>query len=664
MSKWFTVSALAASVALSGCLGSSSSSSDNGESAIPEPVMKNIELSLLGRYSSDQYEVSAAEIPAFDPINKRIFIVNAQSGAVDVLDAADPANPVFIESLATAIPGATINSVAWHDGLIAVAVEASPKTARGTVELYDASTLTLLDSALVGALPDMVTFTPDGQYVLIANEGEPSDDYSVDPEGSVSVVQVLADRSGFGTNRTAGFTAFEAEKQNLIKKGVRIYGPADNNLTYGHANITSVAKDMEPEYITVSEDGATAWVTLQENNALAKLDIASATINDILPLGYKDYGLEGNTIDASDEDGPKGTPLLNFQQWPGVVGMYHPDAITSYTVDGKTYIVSANEGDARAWGEDDDSYWGADDSLPGDRSKGFVEEIRLKHLVHHNGFERRFADDMPPQLYDLAVGAVLDPAVFGYCGAGLNLAKQAGACREDEADSATNGGLGRLNVSWIQGYQTHPDGSPVYHDAAGNPTPGADADTGYLMYHTLYSYGARSFSIWDEDGTLVWDSGDFLEKFLAGQTEFDCGLGQDRAIPCIDYFNSGHDEGNAFDSRSDAKGPEPEGITVGRIGAQTFAFIGLERMGGVMVFDITDPMAPAFQDYLNTRENWVDEPEELAAAGRLQEVGDLGPEGLAFISAEDSPNGEPLLIVGNEVSGTTAVFQINQSDRL
>src|SRR5690606_6424837 len=170
----------------------------------------------------------------------------------------------------------------------------------------------------------------------------------------------------------------------------------------------------------VSPDSSTAWVSLQENNALARLDIASATITDILPLGYKDYGQAGNQIDASDEDGPDGAPMLNFRSWPGVVGMYHPDAIASYSVAGRTYIVSANEGDARAWSEDDDASWGSGAALPGDRSKGFVEEIRLKHLVHHNGFSRRYADDNPPQLAELARGALLDPAVFSYCGAGLD----------------------------------------------------------------------------------------------------------------------------------------------------------------------------------------------------------------------------------------------------
>ncbi|WP_185269095.1 choice-of-anchor I family protein [Halopseudomonas xiamenensis] len=668
MSKWFAVSTLALSVALAGCLSNSSSSrSNNGNQPEPTPTPQNISLSKLGSYSSGQYGVSAAEIPAFDPVNKRIFIVNAQSGKVDVLDAADPQNLARAGELATGVLNATINSISYHDGLLAVAVESSPKTANGFVELYDATTLELLDSTGVGALPDMLTFTPDGKYVLVANEGEPNDDYSVDPEGSVSVVEVVKAADGtssFGANRTAGFEAFNADKDDLIAKGVRIYGPADNTQPYGPANTTTVARDMEPEYITVSEDGTTAWVALQENNAFAKLDIASATITEILPLGYKDYGVEGNAIDASDEDGldPEGeaTTLLNFQLWPGVVGMYHPDAISSYSANGKTYIVSANEGDARAWGEDDDAYWG------GDRSKGFVEEFRLKHLVHHNadGFERRAGNDMPQQLRDLAKGAMLDPAVFDYCGAG-ETAGRSGGCREDfaAADGTNASGLGRLNISWVQGYHTHADGSPKYYTRAGVEDASLTSADGYLMYHTLYSYGARSFSIWDENGDQVWDSGDFFEKFLADQTDFECGLGAERKINCLDFFNSGHDEGSAFDSRSDAKGPEPEGIAVGKIGEQTFAFIGLERMGGVMVFDITDPQQPLFQDYLNARENWVDEPEDLFDEDRLEEAGDLGPEGLVFVSAEDSPTEQPLLIVGNEVSGTTTVFQIDLADR-
>jgi hypothetical protein len=198
------------------------------------------------------------------------------------------------------------------------------------------------------------------------------------------------------------------------------------------------------------------------------------------------------------------------------------------------------------------------------------------------------------------------------------------------------------------GYRQDASGNPVMFNAAGIEDPAGDR----LMYDTLYAYGGRSFTIRDEDGTLVWDSGAAIENFLASD---DCKLGSDRSIPCKDFFNSGHDEGNALDSRSDAKGPEPEGLAVGTIGDKTFVFVGLERMGGVLVYDITNPTAPAFVDYLNTREDWTtaDPSTVLASAG------DLGPEGLVFVPAKDSPNGKPLLIVGNEVSGTTAVMQLD-----
>jgi len=109
------------------------------------------------------------------------------------------------------------------------------------------------------------------------------------------------------------------------------------------------------------------------------------------------------------------------------------------------------------------------------------------------------------------------------------------------------------------------------------------------MYDKLYSFGARSFSIFDEDGMLVFDSGSEIERFLASD---DCKVGSARNLNCKDFFNSGHDEGNALDSRSDAKGPEPEGVAVAQIGDKTFAFIGLERMGGILVYDVTNPAAP------------------------------------------------------------------------
>ncbi|MBW0185116.1 MAG: choice-of-anchor I family protein [Hydrogenophaga sp.] len=589
----------------------------------PGPVVEatpaSLRLEKIGSYSTGQYEVSAAEIPAFDAASRRLFVVNAQLGAVDVLNLANPANPVKIGTLdATAVlAGASINSVAVFNGTVAVAIQAPVKTDPGRMALYRASDLSLISSVTIGALPDMLTFTPDGTTVLVANEGEPSDDYQIDPEGSISVIDVR--NLAAPVVRTASFTAFNSQAAALRTAGVRIYGPG-----------ATVAQDLEPEYISVSADGRTAWVTLQENNALAKVDIASATVTDVLPLGYKDHGVAGNELDVSDRDN-----TINIRTWAGVRGMYQPDSMAAYTAGGQTYLVTANEGDARAWGEGNPDYLGTQNP-----ALGFIEELRVSALARTAGWQV-----VPPQLRSVAgaptlAGALLDPTVFGYCGA---VAGNPGTC-------IANGELGRLNISWTQGYKTDALGAPIRYNASGVQDAAGDR----LMYDRLYSYGARSFSIWNANGGLVWDSGAEIERFLASS---DCRLGSARNTPCATYFNSGHNEGNALDSRSDAKGPEPEGLALGKIGNKTFAFIGLERMGGVLVYDITNPAAPTRVDYLNTRDEWTTQP----GAANLATTGDLGPEGLVFIPAAQSPNGKPLLVVGNEVSGTTAVLQLNLS---
>ncbi len=610
---------------LVGCGGS-----DDPPAPLVEATPTTLTLAKIGSYETSQYEVSAAEIPAFDAASKRVFVVNALAGAIDVIDLSDPTKPKFISQInsSTVLAGSSINSVAVFNGTVAVAIQAPVKTDAGRMALYRASDLTLLGSAKVGALPDMITFTPDGKTVLTANEGEPSDDYQIDPEGSISIIDISIPAKP--VVRTAGFGAFTGQEAALRAKGIRLYGPG-----------ASASQDFEPEYIALSADGKTAWVTLQENNALAKVDIATATVTDILPLGFKDYGVTGNELDASDGDGK----TINIRTWPGVYGMYQPDSMVSYTVGGKTYLVTANEGDARAWGEDNPLYWGTKTPVvAGDANKGFVEEFRVKHLINSSGWAGRAGDDLPPQLNALAAGGLLNPTTFGYCGA---IAGSPGACRDDAQ-------LGRLNITWTMGYQTNADGSPKKFTAAGVADPAGDR----LMYDKLYSYGARSFSIWGEDGALVWDSGSEIEKFLSSA---ECKLGSTRNIPCADFFNSGHNEGNAKDSRSDAKGPEPEGVAIGTIGSKTFAFIGLERIGGVLVYDITNPAAPTRVDYLNTRDEWVNNPKTEAEAipSRLSAIGDLGPEGLVFVPAAQSPNGKPLLIVGNEVSGTTVVMQLN-----
>ena len=532
------VLAVAAVVGLVSACGGSDSAS--------EPTPTGLTLEKIGGFSGGA--IGAAEITAFDAATARLFVVNGANGTVDVLDLKDPRNPVKVGSISVTSIGASVNSVAVHDGLVALAIEASPKTDPGSVALYNAADLKLLETFKVGALPDMLTFTPDGRYLLVANEGEPSGygvPGAVDPEGSVSVVTI--NRGGASVVRTADFRAFNGQEAALRAQGVRIFGPG-----------ATVAQDLEPEYIAISEDSKTAYVTLQENNAIAVVDIATARVLDVRGLGFKDHNVAGMGLDASDEDGGvntnTGTPAIKIQPYP-VKGMYQPDGIAAYTVDGQTYLITANEGDARAdW-------------------PGFNEETRVRTYCT----------------------AGLDPAVF-----------------PDAANLILDSNLGRLRIT------TTPNGGVTGKNAAG-------------QCNELYAFGARSFSIWSSGISRVYDSGDQLEQ-------------RTKALPNVN-FNASHDS-DTLDGRSTSKGPEPEGVVLGRIGSKVYAFIGLERVGGVMVYDVTQPRAPSFVTYLNTRSG---------------ATGDLGPEGLIFIPASKSPNGKPLVVVGNEVSGTTAIFQVNLS---
>lgn len=564
---------------------------------VEEATPNTISLSLLGRYETGVMNASAAEIPAYDARTQRVFVVNAKKGMLDVLDVARPETPRHIAELSARdyLPGSEINSVAVKNGIVAAAVQAVNKTDSGIVVFFDSKTLAYISQVAVGALPDMLTFSPDGKTLLVANEGEPNDDYSIDPEGAVSLIDVSNIQHPQVT--TLGFTAWNDRKAELIAAGVRIFGP----------NAT-VAQDLEPEYISISEDGKTAWVSLQENNALAKIDLVAKKVTDILPLGFKDHGLSQNALDVSDRDLDGKSGKINIQAWPGLMGMYQPDSIASYQVNGRNYLVSANEGDSREWLGDEKAYYA------GQRQAGYVEQIRMKHLFNAKGFNQK--GDYPAHLQQLAPGirgAKLDPSVFAYCGA---TAQAPGACRDDL-------NLGRLNIAWNMGYDTDANGQPQL-----------DAN-GFLNYKKIYAYGGRSFSIWDDQGQLIWDSGSEFERKLA------------ELFPA--QFNTDHSK-VAFDDRSDNKGPEPEGIALGKIGNKTFAFIGLERMSGIMVYDISQPSQPIFVEYMSTR--------DFNASDPLKQ-GDLGPEGLSFVAGKDAPNGKPMLIVGNEVSGSTALYQIN-----
>lgn len=497
-----------------------------------------IELSPLATYETGIFDEGASEIVAYDKGSERLFIINAVAVRVDVLDISDPANPVELTPIDASPYGGSANSVAAYKGIVAVAIENEVKTDPGSVVFFDVDGR-FLNQLKVGALPDMVTFTPNGRYLLVANEGEPNDDYTVDPEGTVSIIKMRLNKPQKMTQANVQTVSFARFNNQPLDPSIRIFGP----------NAT-VAQDLEPEYITVSDNSRTAWVTLQENNAMARINIRNGRIQDLYGLGFKDHSQPGNGLDASNKDSG-----INITNWP-VLGMFQPDSIASYTYKGRTFIVSANEGDARDY-------------------DGYSEEARIK--------------DLP-----------LDPTAFPNA-----------AALQDDAN------LGRLNSTTATG-DTDGDGD----------------------FDQLYAYGARSFSIWTGNGRLVYDSGEDIEQITAAQ------------LPA--EFNSNNDENGSFDSRSDDKGPEPEGVATGQVGKRTYAFIGLERIGGIMVYDVTNPYAPSFVQYINNRDFSGD-----AEAGT---AGDLGPEGITFISQKDSPTHTALLVVGNEVSGSTTIYAINEVD--
>ncbi|UOX32644.1 choice-of-anchor I family protein [Flavobacterium sediminilitoris] len=501
------------------------------EESVPS-TSTSLDINYLSSYLVDA--TGSAEIVAHDPVSQRLFVMNSTASKIEVLDFSNVSAITSIQSIDLSSYGIGGTSVAVKNGIVAATVE-SVNFANGKVIFMDING-TIGSVVEVGVLPDMITFSPDGTKVLTANEGQPNDDYTIDPEGSISIIDIS---SGFNAIQqsnvtTLNFNAFDSQLASLKTAGVRIYGVN-----------ASVSKDVEPEYITIADDGLTAWVTLQENNALAIINLVTNEITDIIPLGLKDHAISGNELDTSDQFG-----TIFMSNWP-IKGMYMPDAIANYTVNGTTYLVTANEGDSRDY-------------------NGLSEETR----INSNSY-------------------VLDDTVF-----------------PDASFYKNNKNLGRLTVT--------------------NATGDTDGDGDFDEIHV---FGTRSFSIWNAStGALVYDSGSDFEKITAADPVFGS------------FFNASNDNNN-LKNRSDNKGPEPEGITVAEINGATYAFITLERIGGLMTYDITNPMAPTFVSYKNSR--------STTGVG-----GDLGPEGIIYITPENSPNTKGLVIMANEVSATLSIYEI------
>ena len=418
-----------------------------------------------------------SEIVSFDDLTGNLWVTGGTG--LDILDLGG--NKLSFIDLSSF---GNVNSVAVYNGIAAVAIENTNRSSNGIVQFYDTTTKTLLNTVTVGALPDMVKFTPDGSKLLVANEGTPNFDEDLgvneyglyDPVGSVSII----DMNTFNTTTAT----------------------LDGVATSGSNIRTNTGMDFEPEYIAVNSAGTKAYVTLQEANAIGILDINTATFEQVVGLGAKDFSLAGNQIDPSHKDGG-----VSFGSY-SLKGLYMPDGIEAYDVGGDTYLVMANEGDFR---EDD------------------ADKARAK-------------DE------------------FG-----------------------TSAPLNQINII---------------------TTDSTSSD--------LIIPGARSFSIRDESGNIIYDSGDILDKAAAAAGIYD-------------------------DGRSDDKGVEPEGVSLLGVNGKTYAFIGLERttQSAIGVFDITDPNNVSFLDML------------------VSSV-DLSPEGLQAFSYD----GDLKLVFSNEVSKTTSLYTI------
>ena len=911
----------------------------------------SIELAQIGRYETGIFDEGAAEITAYDADSQNLYVINGANSTIDVLDLSDPTNPTFDFAIAIEEFGDGINSIAIQDGVVAAAFEAESAQDPGTIVFLDTEG-NVLNQVTVGALPDMVTFTPDGTKVLVANEGEPDEeDPENNPEGSISIIDITEGVEN-ATVTTADFTAFNGQEAELRGREVRIFPEV------------MFANDAEPEYITVSPDGTQAFVSLQENNAIAVVDLEAGEVSEIQPLGLKDYsrglptvtnypwdlseevlgttpagqeillgglsGLfyEGETNDgklqfiATPDRGPNGEPTdvdgdgVNERPFPlpdyqaklvrftldrasgefditEEISLTRKDAQTPITglpnlQAGEPGTAYTDESPVDLFGEpldndpfgadlesvvvaEDGSFWLSDEYRPAiyhfdsqgvliDRlipkgtaeavghpegafgtetlpavyaqrraNRGFegmalntdngnlyafiqspidnpdvsnqtaeaAEEksdfnsrnsqvIRVLEVDPHTGepvgeyvyflegspgvdkigdavyagdgkfkvIERDSGTDADSEKFifevDLTVAtnilgtdlstatgentalesmtpddlvamdiqpvtktkvlnlpsvgylagdkpeglallpdgslAVINDNDFGLldeeiAGDGsvpfnpdptqtvlgiieFNKSNDLDPSDEDGIDIRNEPVLGIYQPDAIAAYEV--DGETYYVTANEgdardederveelelDPTafPNAeelqtDEELGRLEvstingdidgdgdYDRLVSYGARSFSIRDANGNLVFDSGDDFAQITA------------RQVPQL--FNS-NGTVDSFDSRSDAKGAEPEGVVVGKVDGKTYAFIGIERTGGIMVYDISEPIDAEFVQYINP----IDENGDAL---------DLAPEGLQFIPAVESPNGVPLLTVSNEVSGTVSIYQID-----
>ena len=469
---------------------------------------------------------ASGSVANFDPI----FGFDATLSVSSV--AADPAGRGF--GVASIIPTNSIGT-------------------RGRLAFFDLSNGSILRTVEVGFHPDAVKFTPDGTKVIVANEGEFKANAAHTP-GSVSVVSLT------GINGVSSFSSVTPAVTTIDFNTGLATGVTLDGLRINVAGTAAADRylHIEPEFPVATNDKA--YVTLQENNAIATIDLTGASANKITAIKY--LGTITQRIDASDRD-PQNGGLAAININDVVPGLPMPDTLVTFMYRGRRLLATANEGDART-----------DD---GDIARAGAADV-----------------------VDTVSSGPTDVIFSGSI-----------------SDSS---GIGRLNISRVDGNTD---------------------DDALIEVPTMI--GTRSFTLWDEAGTLVYDSGSAIEQFVRSN------------FPLT--FNMNNGAASAIDSRSDDKGPEVEALAHGEINGRHYIFAGAERQNGVFQFDITDLNHVEIVGYYNVVDG-------VTVTTGTQFV---SPETLVFVSAGESPTGRPLLIAGYEgvpdanINGSVAVFEVTPS---
>jgi len=472
----------------------------------------------------------AAGTVSFDRSTKKLYSANAEKNAIDYWNYSNIYKPAY---LGTINPSNFINEVSSVDanfGAVAVAGY-SDKYSPGRVLIYNENGQ-LQTQVIVGPKPVMLSFDRINSKLLVACEGEPTDDYSNDPRGMVAIIDI--------NSTAAAITQSDVTLIDFTKLDTTSFDPTIR--IFGNNGQQSPSRDIEPQHISITSNGAKAFVSLQENNALAIIDLSTNSLDTVVGLGYKDFGQSG--LDASDV-----AAGINIRTYNHLLGMYQPDGLAALDQNGMTYLLSANQGKPRDY-------------------SAYSEAVRVNAIP-------------------------LDAQDFG----------NTFALQRDSV-------LGRLFVSNTMGL--------------GND----------VLYDSLFTFGGRSFSIWNDAGQLLWDSGDEFEQVLA------------TAYP--QNFNSSAIDNNTFKSQSDNQGPQPNCVATGEIDGSTYAFIGLEKMGGMMIYDISDINNPSFVQYELFR--------DFSSPANDQNKNDLGIGHIEFIDVFGSPENIPMVITSNEVSGTISTY--------